>query len=1526
MTDTASGTALPRAPFVGVRPFQRHEAGVFCGRDADAALLCDKVFSAALTVVYGPSGVGKSSLLRALVLPRLEDDGAHVVSFDNWRARDTVLALRDLLIDEARTLDIPNPTGGAPNLVELMRLLQHRKGNAVVLVLDQFEEFFTSQSKKIQLLSKALGSLVRAPNLDVRILISLREEHLASLEPFRADLTTLFQSTYRLSPLAETGVRKAIKEPIKKFRSTIEDDLVNALVADIAPQGISTKEAAQAGDGAVSPAPDSSGEAARRGAVLTADLPILQLLCAELWQKAVKPDGTAALTLELYRKAGGKEGILNAYLKRILPKGWRARYVTAQLMRHLAPPDGHKVGLSAEYLVSSTELSPRKVENELDRLSKVLILRTRSFGPQRVLYELWHDSYIRILAPWRDHLLRTARRAKRLGIAAGVALLVGASFWAFDRWELRANTVGVLGSGRAETEKLDRVASYLLLKRSGDWRLDRARALLEERAALIPLDYGVEFRRPGFLVPRETTEDWPLVLEYSAARPLNEAVFAQAWHWYAGELSEKWGVPVPMQLRLKRVATLPKESVRLLGPHIETLEFDQESAEQMVYVSSSGLSGPAAEFFNRFHDQWTVISWTASSEPHFVVPRWSVPAWKWTGVRTHDGSGLLAFRLQHELLREPQRLITPAMVDHLLARTAKDAPVTVAEARAARGARLARDLQTLLAHGRPIAQLATILDALAALPEASSEEAANVLMSGRRIRRDARLRGAHPSLRHGSPSMVDAKQVRHEAYVSGTRWLPESRGVEVNLGAGLVESWLTSDGWKREPASRMRDLNDGILRRYGVLLPSVQVRQSALHLAPNALRVVFLDQNPGTVPVDTADLAGAAEFDSLLARLAAGAQSYGDRFITAERVQEELDAMGGPIREWLRARYSVTDLKLLLRATLAGDTAHGPETTAATGATIRYPAWLLASLVFWRQVDHTASVAQHAEWLRSLQRQRLHAEVGPTSPANVVIASHIELGRRSLAIGNLAAAERHFDWAVATDAKAAIAAFVAAYPGDLPAQQVSALNTRCDDFRNPRMRAVERPDFEELARSAVIEDRTVTVAKARTLRLCLLTANAGATWADMREMASALAQRYGEAESWPPEQAAWFGEILVRWFGSAEDGRTFAQTGRRFLTAAMRNWEYGKEKVEQFGRIASLCQVGPSRPCWTWLPEVAAAAGEPQFLGLLAEHLARTESRQQLDLAIDTARRVRPKLAALEGQARLEWLDPLDLAVAVARSRRMALGQTDKVADIEASLRALQKSSAVGDAAVAELSKLLTDSNKIDEATRVIDTALRGNPRDSALLWTRMRVALVTGDRQRVAAVASTVHQQAGGLKLAESIGHRFYAALGLLITKSGPWERASREFMATNHEYVPYIAMMLYTRMSGAGKREAEDILKQRWGQARPRTWLARLEEGDVAVWREMLIGLYMQRKEVDVPRLFAVLQDERRFASSEFAKLPMSRQGMLCEAYFYDALLADAQRDRNRMRGSLQKAIDTGQTRYIEHALAKFLLADSI
>ena len=191
--------------YPGTRPFTAGDRKLFFGRDEDVEKLSQFSSLESLIVLYGKSGLGKTSLLNAGVVPRLceEEDydtldvrfGAYLpetdigpteilrqkiserISFDNFLWKK-VLKLPDLMDissgAETHTSEIFD------NLWFYFKSLQiqHSEKGAFLIVFDQFEEFFTYPDTLISLFEKELSDLlnVRAPQ-HIRNVVKERQKH-----------------------------------------------------------------------------------------------------------------------------------------------------------------------------------------------------------------------------------------------------------------------------------------------------------------------------------------------------------------------------------------------------------------------------------------------------------------------------------------------------------------------------------------------------------------------------------------------------------------------------------------------------------------------------------------------------------------------------------------------------------------------------------------------------------------------------------------------------------------------------------------------------------------------------------------------------------------------------------------------------------------------------------------------------------------------------------------------------------------------------------------------------------------------------------------------------------------------------------------------------------------------------------------------------------------------------------------------------------------------------------------------------
>jgi tetratricopeptide (TPR) repeat protein len=435
-TKKPGATAETISPYPGLRPFERHERDFFFGRDRDAELLSNKIFASRLTLLFGQSGRGKSSLLRTLLIPQMEAEGARVFSFDEWAVPEPLPLLAErlatILQTKAATFTPEDLAAVEPEnsgtkrrskdgiIIGLLRRLAAYDPRPLVIVLDQFEELLLRHSNSIETVRRELAALVRDRDIDLKILISLREEFLAALEPFRRDIPGLFDSTYRLERLSAGSLADAIVRPASKLGVTVDSALVETLIRDLERRSV----AAVPTPGDAPPGAASTYTAATEVAI---ELPMLQLVMAALWKEAVATN-RKDITLALYRTLGGLRQVLDSYVQQVTPASYRDRLLLARLLQHLAPSSGYKSSYSAEDLRAITGLNGDRIQRELHRLSRTGIVRVREFRGKN-LYELQHDSLIDVLAPWRDGVLRHWRQTKwAIGTAAALVLVAYLGF------------------------------------------------------------------------------------------------------------------------------------------------------------------------------------------------------------------------------------------------------------------------------------------------------------------------------------------------------------------------------------------------------------------------------------------------------------------------------------------------------------------------------------------------------------------------------------------------------------------------------------------------------------------------------------------------------------------------------------------------------------------------------------------------------------------------------------------------------------------------------------------------------------------------------------------------------------------------------------------------------------------------------------------------------------------------------------------------------------------------------------------
>jgi len=376
---------LRTSPFRSLDFFTSADAEVFAGREEEIEEVATRILAGDTLVVYGPSGVGKTSLLCAGVLPALEQRRGYRVTYvrplvsprgDVWSALGADPA-EPLVAALDRLPAMPLPGAARDDAREEVAVRAERGRAPHVLILDQLEELFTRFGEfQRRPLWDGLVEILDNDRVPLRLVMSLREEYLHLLDCAHPKLSALLDRRYRLRGLAPFGARTAIVRPLVAGRTRYEPELVDRCVADLTEVPVGHTE----DDGVVDPL-------------------LLQIVCSEMYRGATQRDGGApTLTLAGYAELGGPAGVFRRHLDELFDRVDAGDHLLLELvLQEMTTAHATKLPTTISRLSAAGLLAPHEeLQALLDKLASASLVRRYDADPEP-WYELIHDRLVHAL-------------------------------------------------------------------------------------------------------------------------------------------------------------------------------------------------------------------------------------------------------------------------------------------------------------------------------------------------------------------------------------------------------------------------------------------------------------------------------------------------------------------------------------------------------------------------------------------------------------------------------------------------------------------------------------------------------------------------------------------------------------------------------------------------------------------------------------------------------------------------------------------------------------------------------------------------------------------------------------------------------------------------------------------------------------------------------------------------------------------------------------------------------------------------
>lgn len=382
-------------PFIRLAYFTQREAYLYAGREKEAKELFERIVDNNLILVIGESGVGKTSLVEASVIPKLKSFGCRTIRFSFQE--DPIGSLIDGLYDFARPNHRAKPIGernshATRNLLQAIQIALSKRKNKkskLIIIGDHLEQMFTVSmesraredfvSQFSQVLAKLSADLVT-------FLFCIRQDYLPNLYDLSHDIPQFYKrdNTFKLYRLSEENGKEVLKRASKHARLKLSKPLIDRIVDGLR----------QEGDGMIYP-------------------PFLQIVGYSLYDAIPKRyyrSYFGEVPEDLYDTLGGVKNIVKRYLESLLDSYTQEdKAMVVEILKKMV------TDYQTKRRVTKAELERdlphcHKLEDFLQTLIKNRIVQ-RTLGEYELISDVLAEKVIEMIRTHHKFLSPPVRRA-----------------------------------------------------------------------------------------------------------------------------------------------------------------------------------------------------------------------------------------------------------------------------------------------------------------------------------------------------------------------------------------------------------------------------------------------------------------------------------------------------------------------------------------------------------------------------------------------------------------------------------------------------------------------------------------------------------------------------------------------------------------------------------------------------------------------------------------------------------------------------------------------------------------------------------------------------------------------------------------------------------------------------------------------------------------------------------------------------------------------------------------------------------